>query len=156
MPTGSWPPARTPRPSTGWSRYPGRTRASTPLAYVEATREQTARRTGLVWCIADSDTDHCLGSLSLEGLGGYSRRTEIGYWAHPAARGRGVVAAAVRVVTAYAEQHLSDAIVIHCAAGNLASRRVAEAAGYRRAGVLAACEPLGDGTRDDLVIYTRP
>ncbi len=126
------------------------------LDFIEHTHELLARRAGLVWCIADPQ-DRCVGSISLEGLGGYSRRAEIGYWAHPEARGRGLVTAAARLVTAYAEEtDLVDSIVIRCAAGNLASRQVAIAAGYAQAGVLPACEPLADGELADLVIYSRP
>lgn len=127
------------------------------LDFIELTRESAARRTGLFWCIADPDDDRYLGSISLEGFGGYSGRAEIGYLAHPEARGAGVVTAAVRLVTGYAEeQALADSVMIRCAAGNQASRHVAEAAGYSRAGVVPASEPVGEGGLDDLVLYSRP
>jgi RimJ/RimL family protein N-acetyltransferase len=61
------------------------------------------RGVGLTWCIANPADDRCLGSISLDGLGGYATRCEIGYWAHPDARGRGVVTEAVRLVTNYAK-----------------------------------------------------
>jgi RimJ/RimL family protein N-acetyltransferase len=124
-------------------------------AHLEDVREQAARRTGWAWCITDT-TDSCRGSVSLEGFGGYARRLEIGYWAHPDARGRGLVAEAVRVITGYVEtEALADSVTIRCAAGNRASRRVAEAAGYVQTGVQPACEPVGDGSLDDLISYTR-
>ena len=127
------------------------------LEYVEATREAAAAGSGLVWCVADRDDDRCLGSIGLEGLGGYARRGEIGYWAHPEARGRGVLTEATQRVTAHAEEAgLVDSLLIRTAAGNTASRRVAIAAGYREVGVLPGCEPLGDGTLADLVLYARP
>ena len=124
-------------------------------AYVESTRELAATRSGWAWCVAD-EADRCVGALSLEGFGGYARRLEIGYWAHPDARGQGLVAEAVRLVTTHVEQHkLADSVIIRCAAGNAASRRVAEAAGYVQCGIQPACEPLGDGTLDDLISYAR-
>lgn len=127
------------------------------LDFVESIREQAARRTGLAWCVADPADDRCLGSIGLEGLGNSSRHAQIGYWAHPEARGAGVLTAAVRLVTGYAEeQSLVDSIVIRCAVGNTASRHVAEAAGYARAEMLPRCEPVGDGTLADLVLYSRP
>ncbi len=75
---------------------------SDALSYLEHTRELAARGIGLVWCIADADDDRCLGSIGLEGLSSYAPRAEIGYWAHPQARGRGTVTEAVRLVTGYA------------------------------------------------------
>ena len=126
-------------------------------AFIEAAREDAAQRTGLTWCIADPVDDCCLGSISLDGFGQYHRRSEIGYSAHPDARGRGVVSAALRVVTRYAEESLGrTSLLVRCAAGNLASRRVAAAAGYREVGALRQAEPLGDGSITDLVLYARP
>ncbi len=125
--------------------------------YIEITREQAALGRCLNWCVADIATDRCLGSISLEGFGGYSRRTEIGYWAHPAARGRGLITESVRLVTKYAEKNrLTDSIMIRCARTNTASRRVAEAAGYAQIGVLPRSEPLGDHSLADLILYSRP
>ncbi|HYI58680.1 MAG TPA: GNAT family N-acetyltransferase [Microlunatus sp.] len=125
-------------------------------AYLEDLREQTAQRTGLTWCLT-SDGDRCLGSVSLTGFGGYARRLEIGYWAHPAARGQGLVAEAVRVITDHVhDEDLAESVIIRCAAGNAASRQVASAAGYRQNGIQPASEPLGDGSLDDLISYTRP
>ena len=127
------------------------------LAYLEQIRELGASATGLTWCVADAVDDRCLGGVSLDGFGGYARRAEIGYWSHPAARGRGATTEAVRLVTDHAESTgLVDSLLIRVAAGNHASRRVATAAGYRELGVLARAEPLGDGSLDDLVHYARP
>ena len=127
------------------------------LTYVEHTRELAARCTGLVWCIADARDGRCLGSIGLEGLGSYAPRAEIGYWAHPQARGRGLVTEAVRLVTRYVESAgLATSVVIRCAVENLASRHVAEAAGYREVGRLPQAEPVGDGQLSELVLYARP
>ena len=127
------------------------------LDYVEHTRELAARGTGLVWCIADADDDRCLGSIGLEGLGTYAPRAEIGYWAHPEARGRGLVTQAVRLVTRFAQSGgLATSVLIRSAAENLASRHVAESAGYREVGRLPEAEPVGDGMLSELVLYARP
>ena len=132
-------------------------RSDNALAYLEATAEMAARGAGLAWCIADPKDDRCLGSISLDGLGGYSQRGEIGYWAHPDARGRGVVSEAVRLVTGHAkESGLATSLLIRCASSNTASRRVAERAGYREIGIQPASEPLGDGALADLVLYSGP
>ncbi len=129
-------------------------RASDARAYIQATRELAASNRGLVWCVADATSDLCLGAVR---LGGYARRLEIGYWAHPAARGRGVMTAAVRAVTRYAEDNdLADSLLIRGAVGNAASRHVAEAARYSQIGIQPRCEPLRDGSLSDLVLYSRP
>ncbi|CAA9395899.1 MAG: Acetyltransferase, GNAT family [uncultured Propionibacteriaceae bacterium] len=132
-------------------------RVSDARAYVEATRELAARDRGLVWCVSDATSDLCIGAVSVEGFGGYARRREIGYWAHPAARGRGVMTTAVGAVTRYVEDNdLADSLLIRCAVGNAASRHVAEAAGYSQIGIQPRCEPLRDGSMSDLVLYSRP
>jgi ribosomal-protein-alanine N-acetyltransferase len=127
------------------------------LAYLDSIGELAARRAGVAWCIADPSDDRCLGSISLDGLNGYAKRGEIGYWAHPDARGRGVVTEAVRLVTRHARNSgLARSLMIRCARGNLASRRVAERAGYTKIGVQPTSEPLGDGQLADLVLYSCP
>ena len=130
---------------------------SDALSYLEHTQELAARGTGLVWCIADPEDDRCLGSIGLEGLSSYAPRAEIGYWAHPQARGRGRVTEAVRLVTGYARSAgLASSIVIRCAEGNTASRYVAEAAGYREVGRMPQAEPVGRGELSVLVLYALP
>ena len=130
---------------------------SDALSYLEHTRELAARGAGLVWCIADAADDRCLGSIGLEGLGSYAPRAEIGYWAHPQARGRGRVTEAVRLVTEYARSAgLATSILIRCAEENTASRYVAEAAGYREVGRMPQAEPVGRGELSVLVLYALP
>ena len=132
-------------------------RHGSAVAYLESIAELAARGVGVVWCITDPEEDRCLGSISLNGLGGYANRAEIGYWAHPDGQGRGVVAEAVRLVTRYArDSGLASSLLIRCAAGNAASRRVAERAGYREVGIQPASEPLRDGQLADLVLYSNP
>jgi [ribosomal protein S5]-alanine N-acetyltransferase len=132
-------------------------RPENALAYLDATAELAARGAGLTWCIADPADGRCLGSISLDGLGGYSTRGEIGYWAHPDARGRGIATEAVRLVTAYAKDSgLATSLLIRCASSNMASRWVAERAGYREIGIQPASEPVGDGEVTDLVLYSMP
>jgi ribosomal-protein-alanine N-acetyltransferase len=126
-------------------------------SFLHAVREMSARCLGMNWCVADATSDRCVGSISLEGFGGYSRRTEIGYWLHPGVRGRGYMTEALTLVTGYAESNrLTDSILIRCAATNAASRHVAARAGYQPIGVLPRSEPLRDGTVVDLVLYSRP
>jgi [ribosomal protein S5]-alanine N-acetyltransferase len=127
------------------------------LAYLDSIAELAARGLGAAWCMADPRDDRCLGSISLDGLSGYAKRGEIGYWTHPDARGRGVVTEAVQLVTRHARRSgLARSILIRCARGNLASRRVAERAGYSKIGIQPISEPLSDGQLADLVLYSCP
>jgi RimJ/RimL family protein N-acetyltransferase len=67
------------------------------------------------------------------GLAGYGRGVaQIGYWLDPAARGRGVATAAVRTVCGWGFDRLGlELIEWRAEVGNVASRRVAEKAGFR-------------------------
>jgi RimJ/RimL family protein N-acetyltransferase len=66
--------------------------------------------------------------LGLDGNGA----GQIGYWLDPAARGRGVATAAVRVLCGWGFERLELALIEWRAeVGNAASRRVAEKAGFR-------------------------
>ncbi|HET9649058.1 MAG TPA: GNAT family N-acetyltransferase [Microlunatus sp.] len=122
--------------------------------FVESGRELAARGQGLSWCIADAGTDRCVGTIGLDSYASYARRGEIGYWAHPDARGRGLVTEAARLVTGYgARSGLVRFLQIRCAAGNAASRHVAEAAGYTQVGVLPAAEPVRSAPPEDLIVY---
>lgn len=119
----------------------------------DSVRTRQAAGHQVTWGVADGD-DTLLAQVSLAGLDGYAPRAEIGYWTHPDARGRGVMTAAVRMITAWATQSgTARNLLIRCAAGNRASRRVAVTAGYTEAGRWPDAEPLGDDTFDDLVSY---
>lgn len=96
-----------------------------------------------IWAIevADEQTGEprFAGTVDLRPDAG--RVAEIGYGLHPAARGEGVMAAAVRLVAAYAfDQGLGDGPLerIHWAAcvGNFASWRVAWACGFVQHGTI--------------------
>ena len=109
------------------------------------------------FALADPVTDELLGSLALmhvdDGV------NEIGYWAHPDARGRGVMTEATRLAIRHAFTDREDGglgcrrLVLRAAVANTASRHVAEAAGFLSVGVTRQAERLGDGTYADLVTY---
>jgi RimJ/RimL family protein N-acetyltransferase len=69
----------------------------------------------------------------VERLGG----AQVGYWMDPSARGHGVATAAVRALCEWAFDRLELSVIEWRAeVGNVASRRVAEKAGFRFEGVL--------------------
>jgi [ribosomal protein S5]-alanine N-acetyltransferase len=124
------------------------------ISYLNGALDGAATGIRLSWCVADPATDLALASVGAQRLYDYAKRTEIGYWAHPDARGRGVVTEAVRLVSEYLfDAGLARSVEICAARGNAASRHVAQAAGYRESSVLPAGVLLRDGSTDDLIGY---
>ena len=127
--------------------------------YVRTREEQHATARGLYWCVAGAGDDRCLGSIALMGLAGPDAVPEIGFWAHPDARGRGVMTEAARHTVRHAVIPVDDGglglsrVTLRAAAGNAASNRVAQAAGMQRVGLARGAEHLRDGSVDDFVLY---
>lgn len=109
------------------------------------------------WAIADRHSDELLGNIAVMDMLGINPTSgEIGYWMHPAARGRGIMTEATQMVVAHAldpdgldRRRLS----LYAAADNPASNAIALAAGYTHYGTQRAAERLGDGSFDDLHGY---
>lgn len=118
--------------------------------------ERGVRRT---WAVADAADDRVLGAVSLSASTASEAPGELGYWAHPDARGRGVSTAAVRAVIRYAVAPVSEQglglprVWLRAAGSNLASQRVAVAAGLLEVGRDRQAKTLRDGTVDDLVRF---
>ena len=93
------------------------------------------------------------------GLAGPDPCAEIGYWAHPDARGRGVMTEAARMAVRHAVIPVADGglglsrVTLRAATGNTASRAVAEGAGMTHVGVARQAERLRDGTLTDFELY---
>jgi RimJ/RimL family protein N-acetyltransferase len=109
------------------------------------------------WAVADAETDLHLANLGIPRVGGTD--AEIGYWAHPAARGRGLVS---RSVGRLVEYLFTDAdagglgmerVCLKAAESNTASAHVARANGFTEVGRERRCEVLGDGVRHDLLTF---
>lgn len=112
-------------------------------AWREQQLEAAARGTRVPWVVADPATDECIGAVDLFAIRqGWD--AEIGYWAHPSVRGRGLTSAACRLVLAHAfkpaEQGGLGLVRLQgvVADGNDASARVLESIGMRRAGTYRA------------------
>jgi RimJ/RimL family protein N-acetyltransferase len=122
-------------------------------------RTQQASGTGLYWAVTPEDEDVLVGEMGIFVRDDAGRQGEIGYWTHPRARGRGLTTAAARLAARHALLPREDGglgmerLLLRAAAGNHASQRVAENAGFRRSGVDRAADPLGDGSLDDDVRF---
>jgi [ribosomal protein S5]-alanine N-acetyltransferase len=118
----------------------------------------------VTWAAADLTDDRLLANVSVFGLADPLTGTggEIGYWAHPDARGRGIVGEAVDLAVAHAFAPVAvgglgrHRLQIGAAWGNAASRHVAERAGFALAGRFRQGGAVDDGadrTIDDGAWY---
>ncbi|MFC5176040.1 GNAT family N-acetyltransferase [Nocardioides taihuensis] len=117
-------------------------------AYLEDRRGVLADATAVGWAVADPATDELLGSLALFDLVA-GRSAEVGYWTHPAARGRGVMTAAVRLAIGHAFGALGlGRLAAFAAVGNTASRHVIETCGFTYIGTERRSVLVRDGLAD--------
>jgi RimJ/RimL family protein N-acetyltransferase len=129
-------------------------------SYINERRREAGEGRSLSWCVADPDSDLCLGSIAIMDLpAAQGTAAEIGYWAHPDARGSGVMSEAVRLAVRHAFIPREDGglgrrrLRLNAAEGNSASAHVALANGFVQVGRDRQAEPLGDGTFANLVRF---
>lgn len=125
--------------------------------FVRGRRLAESLGSGVTWAVADRTDDRLLANVGVFDLAGKINPTggEIGYWAHPDARGRGVVSEAVQLVVDRAFRSVADGglcrrrLRIGAAWTNSASRQVTERAGLTLVGRPRSDGVLGDGTVGD-------
>jgi RimJ/RimL family protein N-acetyltransferase len=118
-----------------WTLVPVPYRREDAEAFVGSVAPRTWSEGGALFAVEPAGGGELLGSMGLhhleDGLGA------VGYWTVPAARGQGLTTQALRVLSRWVIEDLGatrlEALVM---AGNTASVRVAERAGYRVEGVL--------------------
>ncbi|MGA8246256.1 MAG: GNAT family N-acetyltransferase [Nocardioides sp.] len=121
-------------------------------AWLEHQSENRAVGHSVEWAVVDPEDDVALASIDAFGIVP-DEELEIGYWAHPDARGRGVTTRAMAEVIRYGFEGLGvRRIKAGAAAGNSASRRVIEANGLTAWGTERAGTEVHGG-RADLVWY---
>ncbi len=107
------------------------------------------------WAVEDAG-GALVGSVSLHSIDRDQNDAEIGYWTIPAARGRGVAAAAVVAACRWGFAALPvDRIELCHAVENRASGRVAEKAGFTCEGRLRRSYRYGDGRKHDELLWAR-
>lgn len=129
------------------------------VRYLADREEQHASGTGVYWAVADAEDDRLLGVVSLTDVDLRVGSAEVGYWVHPAERGRGVAATAARLAARHALLPAEDGglglhrVGLRVADGNTASQRAAQRAGFTPAGRDRSAEVLRDGSRRDFLRY---
>ncbi len=104
------------------------------------------------WTISDAGDGSVLGAISIS-LEEERQTGEIGYWCGPWARGRGVMTAAVALVRDWGFDDLGlERVEITTHQDNIASQRVALAAGFSREGLLRGYL-TARGRRTDEVLF---
>lgn len=125
------------------------------MQWIARQRGRPAEGRGYSFAIAEPATDRALGQAGLWLTGLEAGRLTAGYGVAPAARGRGVAAAALRVLTAFAWSiPAAHRVELYIEPWNAASVRTAERAGYRREGLLRSHQVIG-GERRDMLLYAR-
>jgi RimJ/RimL family protein N-acetyltransferase len=128
-------------------------------AYLSGIALAAADGYRVAWCVADRETDEAVGNVAVFEFAGLPDRDEaqVGYWARPTARGRGVMAEAVRRATDWALDPAGldvHRLYLLTSASNAGSCRVAERAGFTRVGTERGNAPAGDGFEDS-ALYDR-
>jgi RimJ/RimL family protein N-acetyltransferase len=102
---------------------------------------------------ADDDTE-MLGAVGLHAVSLTRRRSEIGYWTAPWARGQGVAQTALELLSNWALGPLGlERLDLYVEPENESSQRVAERAGYKRGALVRSGIALR-GRRYDVVRYS--
>ena len=120
--------------------------------------EESALGGTVTWTVADASTDALLGWVALFRIQA-GREAEVGYYVHPAARGRGVAAEACRLAVRHAFIDVEDGglglhrLKAYAAVDNPASHRILEGAGFTRYGVERSSTQLPDGNYLDTAAY---
>jgi len=108
---------------------------------------------GWAYAIADPATDRLLGGV---GARRYGRdEAEIGYWVTPAARRGGVATGATRLLAAHVFASGVHRLVLRNHEENVASQRVAVAAGFTRESVARGTGHARDGSHYDQIVWAR-
>ena len=103
------------------------------------------------WTVVTPGDDEPLAMISLE-VTAVRQAGEIGYWCAPWARGRGIMSAAVRLVRDWAFDELElERLELTTDADNVASQRVAAAAGFTREGLMRGYLAVRGRRTDDVL-----
>ncbi|GAA2987062.1 GNAT family N-acetyltransferase [Streptomyces fulvorobeus] len=122
-------------------------------AFVRGQWERAATGAGYPFVVARTRDRRPVGSIGLWLRDLPEGRASIGYWLVAGARGRKVAGAALRTVSTWALHDLRiPRVQLLVEPWNTPSVRTAEAAGFRREGLLRGWQQIG-GRRRDMLMY---
>lgn len=125
-----------------------------PIPYTRTHAEDFVKATKVRWAIEDTqEPGRMAGNLKFElaDLRAYS--IQVGYNTNPWARGKGLMTHALRLATTHVFNEGVERIVLYTRVDNVASRRVAEKAGFQFEGVARGAELHRDANRYDVAQY---
>ncbi|MFO1305929.1 MAG: GNAT family N-acetyltransferase [Burkholderiales bacterium] len=141
--------------------------ASLPWVAVEQTRDSAEAycrnaeanflaRKDLPFLVFEKASGALVASAGLHRTNWETPKTEVGYWCRTSATGRGFVTEAVSALAEYAFRHIGAVRVeIVTDEQNMASRRVAERAGFALEGVLRNERRAPDSSLRNTCIYAK-
>jgi RimJ/RimL family protein N-acetyltransferase len=120
------------------------------------TRRGWKEGTHAAFAVTDGASGEVIGSIGVHFFDAENGVAEVGYWVRREARGRGVAARAARLVARWAiESCAIERLQLRADVENVASQRVAEAAGFSCEGVLRSAHfNPRQGRRVDFVVYS--
>lgn len=127
--------------------------ADVGAAFIE--RQYSRAASGFGWSMAIASPERPVGQIGLWLANAHHGRAELGYWIVASARGQGHAAAAVRLVSEWAFEHVDvHRLGLSIEPWNTASIRTAEKAGYEQEALLRQWQVV-DGIPKDMWSYVR-
>jgi RimJ/RimL family protein N-acetyltransferase len=137
-----------------WTTVPAPYAESDARAWMAGHEAMRREGRGACFAVAEARDDRLVGAIDLVVTSWPHACGEIGYWLAPEARGRGLAAGAVRLLSAWAFRAMGLLrLEILAEPENEASQAVAERAGFRREGVLRSYRDL-KGSRRDYTLFS--
>ncbi|MEU7869591.1 GNAT family N-acetyltransferase [Dactylosporangium sp. NPDC049140] len=124
-----------------------------PAPYTEADALDFIERGVNERAVVDGNSGEVLGCAGFVPRG--HGVASVGYWVAPEARGRGVASTALERLGTELFEERFQRLYLEIEAENIASQRVAAAAGYVREGVARGAGKRPDGSRYDMVVWAR-
>jgi RimJ/RimL family protein N-acetyltransferase len=135
-----------------WVPVPSPYSLSDAVEYVTETAPAAWADGGAVFAVIELATDQVAGAIGVQRLD--DGVAHVGYWTRREARGKGLTAEALRLITAwFLHEGQAARVELVVEPTNSASIRVAEAAGFTREGVLRQRITIR-GRRADVVMYS--